>query len=65
MVGEIKRNVEAIRALIETYNVQYDQLKEVLTKGISQKIHEVREEERQKAALEKEQALKELALAHQ
>jgi hypothetical protein len=35
MVGEIKRNVEAIRALIETYNVQYDQLKEVLTKGIS------------------------------
>ena len=62
MVGEIKKNVKAVIAIINAYNAEYNLLKEVLTKSFSEKIKEVREEERQKAALEKEEALKKLAL---
>jgi translation initiation factor 2 gamma subunit (eIF-2gamma) len=51
MVGDIKKNVEAVRLLINEFNEEYDLLKEVLTKSISEKIREVREEERMKAAL--------------
>jgi hypothetical protein len=52
--GDIKKNVEAVRLLINEFNEEYDLLKEVLSKSISEKIKEVREEERMKAALEKE-----------
>ena len=51
MVGDLKKNVEAVRLLINEFNEEYDLLKEVLTKSISEKIREVREEERMKAAL--------------
>jgi hypothetical protein len=54
MISDIKKNVEAVRLLINEFNEEYDLLKEVLTKSISEKIKEVREEERMKAALEKE-----------
>ena len=57
IVGDIKKNVEAVRLLINEFNEEYDLLKEVLSKSISEKIKEVREEERMKAALEKEQAI--------
>ena len=58
-------NVKAVIAIIDEFNAEYNLLKEVMTKSISEKINEVREEERQKAALEKEEALKKLALEHQ
>ncbi len=51
MFGDLKKNVEAVRLLMNEFNEEYDLLKEVLTKSISEKIREVREEERMKAAL--------------
>ena len=42
MVGEIKKNVKAVIAIANEYNAQYNLLKEVITKSISEKISEVR-----------------------
>ena len=42
MVGEIKKNVKAVIAIINAYNAEYNLLKEVITKSISEKISEVR-----------------------
>ena len=61
MVAEIKQNVKEVRILVEQFNTEFDLLKEVMTKSLSEKIHEVREDERQKA----EEALKKQALEHQ
>ena len=61
MVGQIKRNVESVKVLIDQYNAEYDLLKEVITKSLAVKIDEVREDERKKA----EEALKKQALENQ
>ena len=50
MVGEIKMNVKAVIAIIDAYNVEYNLLKEVMTKSVYEKIKEVREEESKKTA---------------
>ena len=42
MVGEIKKNVKAVIAIVNAYNAEYNLLKEVITKSISEKISEVR-----------------------
>ena len=42
MVGQIKRNVESIKVLIDQYNAEFDILKEVITKSLAVKIDEVR-----------------------
>ena len=61
MFGQIKRNIESVRVLIDQYNAEYDLLKEVITKSLAVKIDEVREDERKKS----EEALKRLAMEHQ
>ena len=53
-----------MRVLVDQYNAEYDLLKEVITKSLAVKIDEVRVEERKKAALEKEDALKKQAIEH-
>ena len=65
MVAEIKQNVLEVKVLVDKYNTELDLLKEVMSKSLTEKIHEVREDERKQAALEKEQALKKLACEHQ
>ena len=64
MFGEIKKNAEAVREMINQYNAEFDLLKEVITKSLAVKIKEVREEERKKAeeALEKQALESEVAL---
>ena len=61
MVGEIEKTIKTVKALIDKYNAEFDLLKEVMTKSVSEKINEVREEEKKKA----EDALKKQALEHQ
>ena len=61
MFGQIKRNIESVRVLIDQYNAEYDLLKEVITKSLAVKIDEVREDERKKS----EEALKRLAMEYQ
>ena len=61
MVREIEKNIKAVRVLVDAYTAEYDLLKEVITKSVAQKIHEVREEEKKKA----EEAINQLALEHQ
>ena len=61
MIGEIEKIVKSVRVLIDKYNVEFDLIKEVMTKSVPEKIREVREEERKQA----EDAIKNLALEHQ
>jgi len=61
LVTEIKRNYKSIRFLIDQYNAEFNLLKEVVTKSLSVKIEEVREDERKKS----EAAIKKLELEHQ
>ena len=49
MVVEIKKNVEDVRFFVEKYNAEFALLKEVLSKSLTEKIKEVREEEKKKA----------------
>ena len=35
MVEEIKKNIKAVIAIINAYNIEYNLLKEVITKSIS------------------------------
>ena len=65
MVAEIKKNVEEITVLVEKYNTEFALLKEVLSKSLTEKIKEVRDEERKKAALEKEEEIKKIDLEYQ
>jgi hypothetical protein len=65
MVAEIKKNVEEITVLVEKYNTEFALLKEVLSKSLTEKIKEVRDEERKKAALEKEEEIKKIDLDYQ
>ena len=58
MVGEIKKNVEEVTVFVNKYNTEFALLKEVLSKSLTEKIQEVRDEERKKAALEKEEEIK-------
>lgn len=50
MVVEIKKNVEEVRVFVDKYNAEFALLKEVLSKSLTEKIKEVREEEKKKAA---------------
>ena len=65
MVAEIKKNVGEITVLVEKYNTEFALLKEVLSKSLTEKIKEVRDEERKKAALEKEEEIKKIDLEYQ
>ena len=65
MVAEIKKNVGEITVLVEKYNTEFALLKEVLSKSLTEKIKEVRDEERKKAALEKEEEIKKIDLKYQ
>ena len=65
MVREIERNVKSVRVLFDQYNAEYYLLEEVINKSLAVKIDEVRVEERKKATLEKEEALKKQAIEHQ
>ena len=49
MVAEIEETVKSIQVILDRYNAEFDLLKEVMAKSVSEKINEVREEESQKA----------------
>jgi DNA mismatch repair ATPase MutS len=55
LVAEIQQNVKDVKVIVEKYNIEFDLLMEVLSKSLTEKINEVRQEERQKAqdAIEK------------
>ena len=49
MVAEIEKTVKSVKVILDRYNAEFDLLKEVMAKSVSEKINEVREEESKKA----------------
>jgi signal transduction histidine kinase len=49
MGAEIQQNVKEVKVIVEKYNIEFDLLMEVLSKSLTEKINEVRQEERRKA----------------
>ena len=49
MVAEIEETVKSVQVILDRYNAEFDLLKEVMAKSVSEKINEVREEASKKA----------------
>jgi hypothetical protein len=56
MVAEIQKHVKSVKIVIDTFNIEFKLIEEVMTKSVAEKVKEVRAEEQKKA----EEALKKL-----